>query len=155
MNRSKAKGTAVETAVTRFANSYGFPLAERRALSGSSDRGDVLLCPGVILECKGGAAAELASEALIRAWMDETEKERQNARADIGILVVKRRGVGHSRAHQWSAFVPLWALHWLLNCSFGLLPPQYDGPDAYVPVRMTLEGALTVLRAHGYGEALS
>lgn len=151
MNRSKAKGTAVETAVTRFANSYGFPLAERRALAGSSDRGDVLLCPGVILECKGGAAAELASEALIRAWMDETERERKNARADVGMLVVKRRGVGHTRAHQWSAFLPLWTLADLVR---DREQDDYKGADEHVPIRTTLEGALTVLRAHGHGEPL-
>ena len=154
MNRSKAKGTAVETAFTRFAQSYGFPYAMRRTLGGAIDKGDVLLtrdkAGSVIAECKGGAAAELASEALIRAWLEETERERVNAGADVALLVVKRRGVGHARAHQWSAFLPLWALATTLTER-----AAYAGPDAHVPVRMTVEGALTVLRAHGWGERLA
>jgi hypothetical protein len=53
-NRSKNIGTAAETAVVKAARAYGFPGAERRALHGSTDLGDILLCPGVIVEVKAG-----------------------------------------------------------------------------------------------------
>ena len=49
MNKPKRIGTAAETAVTRYARTAGFPLAERRALAGGADLGDILLAPGVIV----------------------------------------------------------------------------------------------------------
>ncbi len=151
VNRPKAKGTAVETAVTRYAQAHGFPFAQRRALSGSLDRGDIDLCPGVVIECKGGAAAETASDALIAAWMAETERERANANAAVGLLVTKRRAVGHGRAGQWSAWFTMRTLH-----TIGWAPiwaPQSMGVQG-VTLRTTLHEALTVLRAAGYGEPL-
>lgn len=154
MNRSKARGTAVETAVTRFAQGYGFPHADRRALAGSLDRGDVLLCPGVILECKGGATAETASDALIGSWLAETERERVNANAAVALLVCKRRAVGATRAGQWAAWTTVGALRQLVSSlPFADAAPAFRRADVE-PVRMTLVGALTLLRAAGYGDPL-
>ena len=100
-NPSKAKGTAAETAVVRYARAHGFPLADRLTLSGRYDRGDVLLCPGAILEVKAGKAAQNASYGQILAWLDETERERVNAHADTAGLVVQRRGYGLGRVECW------------------------------------------------------
>lgn len=86
-NPSKQKGTAFETAVVRYCRENGFPLCERRALAGALDLGDALLCPGVILEMKAHATV---TDGLIKEWLIETERERKNANATYGILVVKR-----------------------------------------------------------------
>ena len=46
VNRSKQRGTAAETAVLRHVRTHGFPWAERLALSGNADQGDISLLPG-------------------------------------------------------------------------------------------------------------
>lgn len=97
MSKSKAKGTAAETAVVSFLASNGFPYAERRALNGAVDLGDITGIPGIVLEVKN------CKEYTFGAWMRETEVERDNARADYGILVVKPKGVGATRVDQWWA----------------------------------------------------
>lgn len=138
VNRPKNIGTAAETAVVRAARRLGFPNADRLTLTGAHDRGDVGLCPGVIVEVKGGDAARDASDALIESWLRETQREIDNARAAHGFLVVQRRGVGATNAHRWWAW---WRLAWIAGY----------GDDA-TPVRMQLGDALHLLRTAGYGE---
>jgi hypothetical protein len=41
MSKAKAKGTSAETAVVKFLIDNGFPYAERRALNGALDLGDI------------------------------------------------------------------------------------------------------------------
>ena len=65
MSASKAKGTAAETAVVRFLQANGYPHAERRALAGAQDRGDVAGIPGLVIEVKDCKRMELAQ------WVDE------------------------------------------------------------------------------------
>lgn len=86
MNRSKIKGTAAETDVVRFLATVGFPHAERRALKGAQDRGDIAGIPGVAIEVKNCAQTQLA------AWLDEAAVERANDKADYGFVWFKRRG---------------------------------------------------------------
>jgi len=47
-----------------------------------------------VFECKSGVAAERASDYQLKAWSLETETERINAKAQVGVLVVKRAGHG-------------------------------------------------------------
>ncbi|GHF74104.1 hypothetical protein [Streptomyces thermodiastaticus] len=86
MSRSKAKGTAAETAVVRFLRAEGFAQAERRTLSGAQDRGDIAGIPGVVIEVKSCARQELP------AWVAEAERERDNDGASLGVVWHKRRG---------------------------------------------------------------
>jgi hypothetical protein len=86
MSRSRAKGTSWETAVVTHLRANGVPHAERRALAGKNDRGDIAGIPGVAIECKSAARIELA------AWLDEAEVERANDGADVGVVWIKRRG---------------------------------------------------------------
>lgn len=81
-NPSKAKGTRWNTAVVNYLRTW-WPKAERRALAGADDLGDVINVPAVV-ECKDAKRHELAG------WMDETEVERVNAGEEFGMLVVKR-----------------------------------------------------------------
>jgi len=74
----------------KFLQTAGFPHAERRALCGNLDRGDITGTPGLVWECKAGAAATSASDNQVIAWLKETEVERVNAKADLGTLVVQR-----------------------------------------------------------------
>lgn len=88
MSASKRKGTAAESAVVSWLQAHGFPHAERRALSGTSDRGDIAGLPGVALEVKNVARMALGE------WVDEARKEAGNAKARIWAVVHKRRGKG-------------------------------------------------------------
>jgi hypothetical protein len=127
VNKSKNRGTAYETAVVRYARENGFLLAERRALAGNLDKGDALLCPGVIVECKAHATV---TDGLIREWLAETQREKANANASVGILVIKRprKAIGDSYAV--------------------LAGAQGE------PVIRFLSDVLILLRTGGYGEPL-
>lgn len=149
MNKPKQIGTAAETAVVRAARTRGFPLADRLTLTGAMDRGDVGLCPGVIVEVKGGDAAKRASDAQIVAWLTETERERINAKADVAFLVTQRPGVGAPNAHRWHAHMRVGDF---LDLVGGLNGIEIPDPDA--PLRMTLDSALALIRAAGYGQSL-
>ena len=98
MSRSKAKGTAFETAVTRYlADALGDDegTIRREALHGTRDVGDIggLRAHGrkVVMECKNHSRDELPR------WLREAEAERGNADALAGVVVSKRRGIGESR----------------------------------------------------------
>jgi hypothetical protein len=105
MSKSRAIGTSAESAVVKVARASGFPFAERRALAGSEDQGDVRLDPRgrVVLEVKAGKAAETASDAQVEAWLVETERERVAAGAWYGFLILKRAGKGPRNADRWWA----------------------------------------------------
>lgn len=85
VNPSKAKGTAAESAVVNYLREW-WPHAERRALAGSADKGDVTGIPSVVIEIKN--AAKLA----FGPWLKEAEVERINAKASLGVVWAKRRG---------------------------------------------------------------
>lgn len=89
MSRSKAKGTAFESAVTKYLADTVDDRVERRALSGTKDCGDIagLRTPWndrVVVEVKNHARMNLAE------WVDEAEAERLNDGAHVGVVVHKR-----------------------------------------------------------------
>lgn len=146
--RPKAKGTAVETAVARYAQEHGFPWAQRLALRGNQDAGDVSLLPGqaAIIECKAhavGASGQPAA-AHLRTWLSETETERVNAGADVALLVVKRSGT--TDPGRWWCYLRIRALVTLIRGS------ELDTMVSDGPVCLALSEALTLLRAAGYGD---
>ena len=143
VNRPKAIGTATETAVVKALRRHGFPHAERRALAGTLDQGDVTGCPGIVFEVKGGTAAKTASDGLVVEWLAETERERVNAGAEVGVLVLQRAGIGPANADRW------WAV---LQMPVRTIEGRATGE--WVPCRMTLADACRVLRLWGYGSPL-
>ena len=97
MSKTKAKGTAAETAVVKYLTGAGFPNAERRALSGANDLGDITGIPCLVMEVKA------QQSYAIPKWMDETKVETANARADFGLLIIKPNGVGLGNVKDWWA----------------------------------------------------
>ena len=85
MSRSKAKGTHWETQIINYLNNAGFD-AERRALSGALDRGDISGVRGVVIEAKNCKGMTLA------AWVDEAEVERINDDVPYGVVWHHRKG---------------------------------------------------------------
>src|SRR5690554_3488274 len=104
--RPRDIGTAAESAVVRYLRAHGFPHAERRALRGARDAGDITGTPGICWSVKGGQAAKDASDGLVEDWLFELERQRSHARADCGVLVLQRRGYGPERAGRWWAIMP-------------------------------------------------
>lgn len=86
MNRSKAKGTAGETAIVQYLRDQGFSACERRALSGSQDKGDVAGIHDTVIEAKKANKIELS------AWLNELHAEMHNANARFGAVWAWRRG---------------------------------------------------------------
>lgn len=109
MSKQRQKGTSFETAVVNWLKTNGFPYAERRALHGTNDKGDITGTGPLVWECKNHKSLSLSE------WIIETEEERQNADADYGILVAKRRGYGDP-ADQY-AILPLTRLVALLKAA--------------------------------------
>lgn len=107
MTASKRKGTAAETAVVRWLQEHGWPYAERRALHGSADKGDVTGCGPVVFEIKNHREHDLAG------WVDELELEIANANADTGAVIAKKRGT--TDVGDWYAVLPVRILNDLLR----------------------------------------
>jgi len=137
-NPSKNKGTAAETAVVRYAWSQGFTDAERIALAGANDQGDVVLMrdPKIILEVKAGKAAQTASLGQISKWLDETRTERDNAKAVHGFLVVQRQGFGNGRVESWEC--------WTLSDDHGAF---VDCHESFTTVMVSLGNMFDAVKA--------
>lgn len=97
MTKSKAKGTTAEREVVKYLRNW-WPAAERRALSGNKDKGDVAGIPGVVVEVKAAGVQRLAE------WQRETLVEMGNAGAQRCALFVKR---AHKPIPQWDAWLPI------------------------------------------------
>lgn len=119
MSASKRKGTSWESSIVDYLRVNGVPHAERRALNGARDRGDIAGVPGIVFEAKSAARVELA------AWVDETEKERVNDGAAYGVTVIKRRGKGS--AGDGYAVLPFAALVGLLRAAGYIAPSIQEG----------------------------
>lgn len=132
MSKSRATGTQAETAVVRYLQNW-WPAAERRALSGNKDKGDVAGIAGVCIEVKA------AKTQLIGPWQRETETERINAGASACMLVVKRP---YKAVSQWDAYLPARTLD---DTTGGLFPAEEL--DSWV--RMDLVMAATLLAGLG------
>jgi hypothetical protein len=91
VTRAREKGTAAESAVVGYLQQHGFPLAERRALAGAMDRGDVAGIPGVAVEVKAVA------RPAYQQWLREAAAEAANAGVPLGVVVHKPAGVGLAR----------------------------------------------------------
>lgn len=94
MSAARRKGTAAETAVANWLRQW-WPHTERRALNGQHDRGDITGIPGTVIEIKNAKTITLA------AWTDELQTEIANDNADIGWLVIKRRGTTNPANWYW------------------------------------------------------
>lgn len=99
VNKPKQKGTAAESAVVSFLHTQGFPYAERLALQGGKDRGDITGIPGIVIEVKA------CQEYSFNGWLKEAQVERDNAMADFGFVVAKPRLVGTTRTGSWYALM--------------------------------------------------
>ncbi len=101
-NPSKQKGTSFETAVVEYLHKNGFPVAERRALHGNTDRGDIAGVQGWTLELKNRKVLNIGGA------VDEVVTEMINAKTPYGAAIIKRPRKGD--AADSLAVMPLWQL---------------------------------------------
>jgi hypothetical protein len=93
-NRNKVKGDAFQRDQRDFYRTNGFPGAETTRAGYERDGGDIHLdpvvgiAPGVICQAKNWG------ETNWRKWLEELRAQTVTARAGVGFLAVKRRGVG-------------------------------------------------------------
>jgi hypothetical protein len=85
-SRNKAKGSAWERAIVEHLRTAGWPYAERRIAGAAKDRGDIAGVVGIVIEAKNTASRNLAG------WIEETEVERVNDNAWLGVVWHKRTG---------------------------------------------------------------
>jgi hypothetical protein len=83
-NRSRDKGTTWESRVVDYLREHGWIRAERRARRGSRDAGDVAGVVRLVVECKAEKRIALSE------YLTETEAERLNAGAALGVTWIKR-----------------------------------------------------------------
>ena len=95
MSKARQKGTLAETAFVKYLIAHGFPHAERRALHGTDDKGDVTGTVGLAWELKNHKTYQIPQ------WLKETLAERDNAQADYGFLVIKPNRIGVDNVDQW------------------------------------------------------
>lgn len=100
MSRSKRKGTSAESALVNYLKPF-FSAVERRALSGSKDRGDIAGIPDTVIEVKSQKSYK------IHEWLKETQIELENDQARFGFLVIKPNGIGLENVKNWWAVVPV------------------------------------------------
>ena len=86
MSTARRTGTAYETVVVAYLTAHGFPHAERRAMNGNADRGDIAGVGGWAVECKAVRALDLAG------WATEATREAANAHSPWWAVIIKRRG---------------------------------------------------------------
>lgn len=92
MSANKARGTRWENECVRALQAAGFTGAERRALRGTADTGDITGVPGLIVEARNRKRVEPA------AWMDEVAVKRDRDNARYGIAWFHRRGKASAEA---------------------------------------------------------
>lgn len=107
MSAAKARGTRAESAVVSYLQPNGFPEAERRALRGVRDAGDIAGLPDTVIEIKDHADRQRLGE-----WMTELDAEMAAADAEIGAIWHKRRGKGSPA--DWYVTMPGWVFVRLL-----------------------------------------
>lgn len=114
-NPSKAKGTAAETRVVKYLRSFGIQ-AERKALSGAEDQGDIKVMvrdAELTFEVKAGKQTVNPSRNQLSEWLRQTEIEGRNSGCDA-VLVVARHGKNPQDYDVWIPYESS-RIHWYLD----------------------------------------
>lgn len=97
-NPSKQKGTNAETAVVNYLKPT-WKKAERRALNGSQDKGDIAGVPNVCIEVKNHKSMKLSE------WVRQLEVEIENSKSTTGAVIHKKNGT--TDVGKWYATMPV------------------------------------------------
>lgn len=106
-NPNKLRGDRAERAVRDYLRANGFPHCERTRAGYTRDAGDLHPAPGLTVQVKDRAQYAWPE------WLRQLDEQRDEAKADHAVLVVKRRNLGDPG--QWLAVMPLAAIARLLR----------------------------------------
>lgn len=99
-NANHRKGRDTEVRTAKYLVERGWKYAEATRRSGwADDRGDIDGIPGFVFECKDVKSWRLSE------WVAELDAEIANARAENGVIVVKKRGT--LDVGEWYAIMPM------------------------------------------------
>lgn len=147
------RGKRAERDLVTWLRVHGWPGAERTVRTGyrttgrtHGDHGDIDGTPGLCWQIKDVAER---SHSLIPQWTADTERQRIASGADIGILVIKRRG--HADPGDWWAHVSLIDVIWDCDTSTQTMLP---GPLFRVPIRLAVADLTPILKHWGYGSGV-
>lgn len=96
---SKRKGDDHERRIAAYLVEQGWKHAERRKAGATLDKGDLYGILGCVLEAKNEKRIDLSG------YMKELEVEMANAKADTGVVVVKKKGT--TDVSQYYAVMPM------------------------------------------------
>jgi hypothetical protein len=145
-NRSKAKGTAAESACVQWLRLRGFPGAGRLPLRGNKDAGDIAFTAGLVGEVKAyRLPTGYPTPAQLALWLEQAAAEKANAGAKHCVLIVKRPGT--TDVGRWYAFLPLGEFALLTDAH---IPLSIDE----LPVMLPVAAMVAVLRKAGFGTPL-
>lgn len=103
MSKQKRKGSLFEVQILNYLTDNGV-MAFRNPPSGSNDKGDITVFSRlgkIVLECKNHRKMELAE------WVDEGEREKGNAEAELFAVAHKRKGCGDAKMGRTYVTMPL------------------------------------------------
>ena len=88
---ARAAGSRFERLIADYLATHVDDRVDRRVKTGAKDRGDISglrhMGQRIVLECK-----DYGGQLKPGPWIEETERERLNDDAGVGIVVAKRRG---------------------------------------------------------------
>jgi hypothetical protein len=145
-------GKQTEQLVARYLRERGLAGVERAVRTGFraggrevADAGDLTGWPGVCVQVKSLRPAN-AAERQTRAWLAETESQRAQSGASVGLLVVRRWGT--LDVGEWWCFLTAWDL-------FGAAERLAitAGPLQDIPVRLELSDVVSMMQTWGWAPA--
>lgn len=150
-------GKETEQLVARYLRSRGLEGVERAVRTGFrtrdravADSGDLTGWPGVCVQVKS-LRPHNAAERQTRTWLAETEEQRVQSGASVGLLVVRRWGT--TNAGEWWCFVQLGTLLHLAAEAAGRMVPSMPQTVREAPVRLELSDAVTMMQTWGWAPA--
>ena len=109
-NKAKIKGTKGETRVVKYLKSKGLD-AERLALKGSKDEGDVrVITPKgkeIRIEVKSGEQTMHPTRGHIEEWMEQTITEGKNAELPCVLVIARHR----KAVKDYDVYIPWWTFN--------------------------------------------
>lgn len=126
--------------MVRLAREMGWPYAERRALTGGKDRGDITGIPGVVIQVKDVVKQSVGK------WQEDTLQQMFNDDSLTCILVVKTK---YKNVREWDTYIPMYQLLYESDSmSFAFTAGESDGDLEWA--RLDLAAAFKFLKAAGY-----
>lgn len=116
MSKMKAMGTSHETSIKSWLRSNGWPYADRKVLSGANDEGDLRLSERIPFVIEAKTAKSTTDRASLGTFVKELKVEVENASADGGAVVFKKKGT--TDVGEYYAIMPVYMLNALLKKAY-------------------------------------